>query len=91
MGRITTIEDGTTRGVFDGAFGISNGLLTIIAGNTSANFSHGLGIIPRGHSVSAQDINGADWTVTALTAAIITVTIPVPQIGNAVFYISAIP
>lgn len=91
MGRITTIEDGVTRGVFDGSFGISNGLVSITAGNTSANFTHGLGIIPRGHSVTAQDANGADWTVTAVTAALITVSIPVPQIGNAVFYVSAIP
>jgi hypothetical protein len=93
MGRISTIEDGVGQvSVRDGVMGdMSNGIITITAGNTLANFSHGLGAIPRGHSVSAQDDNGADWKVTAVTASIITVAIPVPQIGNAVFYISATP
>ena len=93
MGAISTIEDGvgqvTIRG---GVMGdVANGALTIVGGTTSNNWAHGLGSIPRIISVAPQDDNGADWKVTAVTAAIITVTIPVPQPGNSVFYVSAIP
>ena len=92
MGRIITINDGVMQAsVFDGAYGLAHSAVTITAGNTSVNWAHGLGVIPRIVSISAQDDNGADWKETARTAALITITIPVPQIADADFYIGAIP